>query len=385
MIRLPRTGPLDNLEVIDGPPGTGKTRTIIQEAGDWTGTGAIVTYTKVAAGVALSRLPEDHQVRAGTVYSLTWGPVKRATKTQNARKGGYRALYNERTIANPWDDALAHYEKSAPSRRCQDRYDELAEVLHAWTGDGTPPFDIYEEKPVRALRYILPLARWVEQGCPMMEEEKLDHLAIDESQDMGALEMRAALALLGEGQRARAFGDPGQAIYAQSKGYSDGLPPVWKFAGRHWLMPKGYRVGNPVAAVASRVLAPHYVRPENAFAKEGHRTDLLEWDPHDLPKKGLVLGYSRKSISDFFKEHDLRNTAVVPLTGKPDEKLVLSTIHAAKGAEADDVYLLPWGREAIKRLEDLNPNELRVLYVALTRARKRVHIPWQLHSQIQAI
>ena len=52
---------------VDGPPGTGKTRTIIEQAAEWEGRCAVVTYTNDAAGVLRKRAPDLH---SGTVYSL---------------------------------------------------------------------------------------------------------------------------------------------------------------------------------------------------------------------------------------------------------------------------------------------------------------------------
>ena len=56
-------------------------------------------------------------------------------------------------------------------------------------------------------------------------------------------------------------------------------------------------------------------------------------------------------------------------------RITLSTIHAAKGGEADNVLLLPDITKSAVNNNDVNPDELhRLFYVAVTRAKKSLHI-----------
>ena len=57
------------------------------------------------------------------------------------------------------------------------------------------------------------------------------------------------------------------------------------------------------------------------------------------------------------------------LIAPPPERLVVSTIHRAKGLEFDDVYVMH-PRVDVEDIDD--PEELRVLYVALSRAREGI-------------
>ena len=59
------------------------------------------------------------------------------------------------------------------------------------------------------------------------------------------------------------------------------------------------------------------------------------------------------------------------LSGKP--RIRISTIHKAKGGEADNVLLLLESSPVITRDNDLE-GETRVFYVGMTRARKELHI-----------
>lgn len=373
----PRTSDV-KLVAFDGPPGTGKTRKIVQCAAEWGGlTTAVVTYTKDAAAVVKQRAPE---VISGTVYSLTWSYVKPFV-TEKVGTARILRSYSKRKIHHLFDPALDQYVADAPSARPPHRFDELARRLHAWAG-GKPPVNLTEQRAEAQLRFILPMAKWLEAGAPIPEDEKFDRLLIDESQDMSWVELRAALALVRSGGEVWAFGDPGQAIFGNAKGVSgSALPPVWLRANEHTILDRGYRVGDPVASVAAGVLRSWYDRPAKMFRAE-HGTTLSVWDSTIQPATGLVLGYSRNNVSKAFKGWGLRETGISPKVANADRELVLSTGHAAKGAEADNVYLLPWSRVALERLEAKDPATLRLLYVMLTRARKHIYIPRQLKARI---
>ena len=56
-------------------------------------------------------------------------------------------------------------------------------------------------------------------------------------------------------------------------------------------------------------------------------------------------------------------------------RIILSTIHGAKGGESDNVLLLPDITMSAADHNDINPDELhRLFYVAVTRAKKALHI-----------
>tara|TARA_Y100000022_G_C13128255_1_gene319146 strand:- start:54 stop:674 length:621 start_codon:yes stop_codon:yes gene_type:complete len=56
-------------------------------------------------------------------------------------------------------------------------------------------------------------------------------------------------------------------------------------------------------------------------------------------------------------------------------RIILSTIHGAKGGEADNVLILPDITKSAMDNNDVDPDELhRLFYVAVTRAKKSLHI-----------
>lgn len=366
-----------NIRAFDGPPGTGKTRRIVQYAEHDHGQMAVVTYTKDAAAIVRQRAPN---VVSGTIYSLTWDYVKpfvdgRTNAIRSARS------YTQRKIHHILDPALEQYRLDAPSLRAPNRLDEQSRRLHGWR-DGPAPFDLKMETATAQLKFALPMARWLESGAPMPRSRKYDFIMIDESQDISWLELRATAALLNPGGEIWAFGDPGQAIFGSSKGMvGHALPPVWQCATSHTVLDTGYRVGDPVASMAANVLRSWYDRPASTFMAP-HVTSVLPWEPTQPPRAGLVLGYSRNTVYKAFIRWGMNATGIVPKVAQADREMVLSTGHAAKGAEADDVYLLPWSRQAMNKLEGKDPATLRLLYVMLTRARKRLHLPPVLKARL---
>lgn len=372
----PHANAMTGLVAIDGPPGVGKTTQILKESQEAKGRTAIITYTNAAAEVARERL-QSSECLVGTVYSLTWKSVSRSTGSKQGRGPKAGTPWRNRRVDSSWDPVLDEYEDAAPSKKPKTEERDFAIELHK-LGD----LDPFKLKGRKELKYVLPLAQWVAQGCPTREEDLFDTIFIDEAQDMSTLELAATAGLLKQGGELRAFMDPGQAIFASTKGIEDQLAPAWLLAEEQSRLQGGFRVGNPIASLASSVLDSYFSRPPESFAKE-ETTALEHWDPYSgPPTKGLVLGYSRANVARWFRDWDLEKTGIVPGQGSPNTQLVMSTIHSAKGAESYEVFLLPWGKSALERLEDRSPSELRLLYVALTRASKLLYLPDNLSIRV---
>ena len=190
--------------------------------------------------------------------------------------------------------------------------------------------------------------------------------------------------MLKEGGKAVAYGDPGQAIFSQSKGVGEAsLAPAFAGAESMSVMQGGYRVGDPVASLAASVLREFYDRSATAFKAE-HRTIIIPWNAEEKPRKGLVLGYSRNIVAKYFNAWNATRTAVTPSVAKAGNELVMCTGHAAKGAEADDVFLLPWSKPGFEKFRRKEPAALRLMYVMLTRAKRRLYLPSHLLAHLKA-
>ena len=366
------------LNAIDGPPGVGKTTTIIRNSVDFPANSCILTYTNAAADELKVRASH---LSAGTVYSLTWPFAKHYSKgaTKQFKSSG---AWSTRKVQHLLDPALIQYEQAAPSRQAQRMEDELAIRLHAWES-GPPPFDLAKAEAKGGLRFLLPMARWVEAGCPLHGQTPYDLMIVDEAQDMSYLEMRAAMGMLASDGSATAYGDPGQAIFARAKGLQgSSLPPAWEMSPGGAVLTGGWRVGEPAASLAAAALRSYYDRPASTFAAE-HKTEVLTWEPSQRPMRGMVLGYSRAVVGKYFRKWGLTQSAVIPAVGKAERELVVCTGHAAKGAEATDVYLLPWSKPGTLKLDHRDPEAVRLLYVMITRAKKRLYLPRALRARIK--
>jgi ATP-dependent exoDNAse (exonuclease V) beta subunit len=74
-------------------------------------------------------------------------------------------------------------------------------------------------------------------------------------------------------------------------------------------------------------------------------------------------------------ENYIRNMLANRESFKQNPRITLSTIHGAKGGEADNVLLLPDITKSSLNQNDVDPDELhRLFYVAVTRAKKSLHI-----------
>ena len=78
---------------------------------------------------------------------------------------------------------------------------------------------------------------------------------------------------------------------------------------------------------------------------------------------------------DIDTENYIRNMLANDEKITQNPRITLSTIHAAKGGEADNVLILPDITKSAVDNDDINPDELhRLFYVAVTRAKKSLHI-----------
>ncbi len=357
-----------------GCPGTGKTTRIARECWDWPSPWQIVTYSIDAADALHQKnIPSE---LAGTIYKKVWKHVTACCP--EIRHSGKRSApaFRSRAITDSRDIALKDYEDGAASRRKQD---DLLNALHGWSPDqGDPPSWIWD-KPTPNQSYAVGIARWLHKGAPL-SHTPYKFIAYDEAQDASRLELCAALALVEPGGTLMACGDEGQAIFGGFKGYQQGeLPAAWQWADEREFLSPGYRVGRPATEIASAVLAP-YAWHDPALYSADHPTMVHHWDMLNAPTEGLVMGLSRTSAKNYAEKNDLTYFKVVPGAGI-ESNLIVTHIHAAKGHEADSIYLLPWSRNRLNALDGGDPEMLKVAYVALTRARYHVWLPTELYAR----
>lgn len=133
-------------------------------------------------------------------------------------------------------------------------------------------------------------------------------------------------------------------------------------------------------------ISPRLIRAIIAYEK--HR----ETGKYDNPVDELIVDqYSRKDVSnkrpwfDKFnldiEEANYYRNLIANKADMSNNKLTVNTIHGVKGGEADNVVVqLDFTRSVKKSFIQVPDSELRCLYVACTRAKKRLHIVYSSSS-----
>tara|TARA_R100001530_G_scaffold116255_1_gene83289 strand:+ start:1637 stop:2521 length:885 start_codon:yes stop_codon:yes gene_type:complete len=291
------------------------------------------------------------------------------------------------------DPALRQWVQTAPSKSAKKMLQEMAAELHAWAPHrGAAPAWIWNPKFPRSLSHSIALARWLDRGAPRNPEAGDDAVwdlelgVMDEGQDAGALEMSAFLALVAPTGKALVVGDPGQAIFQESKGGKAGeLPPAWRWAVENDILAQGFRCGQPLAQAASRVLRPFYNVDPETFCAQTHNTELELWDPANRPfGGGLVLGFSRRVVAQCIEDWGMTDVSITPATRTSESgELSVSTIHAAKGCQAKNCFLLPFSRPMMQKLRAEEPSVLKLCYTAMTRASSKLYLPLEMYLELQ--
>lgn len=124
---------------------------------------------------------------------------------------------------------------------------------------------------------------------------------------------------------------------------------------------------------------PKHIEAINAFErakKRGKLTDIEEMKLKLLSKNGLDLSKPWYEVLDI--TNDLMAYYKDLIKYKVNTAVscgIVNTIHGVKGGEADNVVLmLDFTRSVRKNMERNPDSELRCLYVACTRAKKRLHV-----------
>lgn len=221
-----------------------------------------------------------------------------------------------------------------------------------------------------------------------MVSGSFESVTVDEYQDVSPAQHAVLKFWTNEAKSVCLVGDPAQSIYSFAGSSSwflkhakgDFLQPY-----RQIFLAYSYRSGSEIIRCANSVLAfspEKYGRLKSASKKRGavskesfknfssladRARDLTE--KRDPEKTLAILARSRRDLEALKKEFCDRRIPVSYPGTEEKGKVVLSTIHAAKGLEWDRVILVV-GTEKVEPSEE----ERRILYVACTRARERLKI-----------
>jgi superfamily I DNA/RNA helicase len=242
--------------------------------------------------------------------------------------------------------------------------------------------------------------------------KKYAHILVDEYQDVNNLQVKMINLLNPE--NLFVVGDPRQSIYGWRGsrinyilGFKDLYPECSIIELR-----KNYRSSQEIVDFANKSIKKIGLHDLEAFRKEEEKVHVISQDNDEsealfvcnlikesifLKKEIFILGRTNKQldiISEYFDRYNIKYIKRTDETINQDldkvedkeNKIILSTVHAIKGLEAKMVIILgvnsynypcraqehPIIEYIINPDYDKDEEELRVLYVAITRAKKKL-------------
>ena len=396
--------------IVNAGAGTGKTFTIVEGSKRTNGTNmAFLCFNKSIQTELAERLPDN--VVAKTFHALGFAAL---------RSAGIKTRVNNYKVKNIIDDILGKDFNAFPLVK-------LISLVKGSLIDGTDQKSIFqlidkyninfesdreEEMAISAIPTILEVCRkdvslidfddmiWI----PIVNQLPLpvfDVLFVDEAQDFNEMQRELIFRCIGNG-RVVIVGDKNQAIYgfrgADSNSISIFQNELTKRGRKikEFSLSLTWRCPKSVVKEANRFVSEFDCKED---AEEGR---VIVDSPFNPSEGDMVLcRYNAPLVSAFYEliklektnqAHALEDkfecirifaTKATTVTGilaeikrvfNGNEKgeIMLSTVHKAKGLEADNVYILATERMPHPKASDMR-EELNICYVAITRAKKNLH------------
>ena len=374
---------------VAAPPGSGKTRTIaaritylIEEVGVDPEEICCLTFTRSAAAEIRERVAEA--IGPALASHATLGTFHEVAIRLGPHRGDIEPA-SEIEVGSAIDTLYRgptrRPMRELPSQRALER----AIMMEAAAGTLKPGRD---GKAVRLVANRIREAGWfplfdvIREATEHPELRSFQHILVDESQDCTPAEIAFANRLTAAPWGTLyAVGDMAQAIME----WRGAAPDRWP-SPTHRLT-RSFRFGQQIAEVSNRLRTGEPVTPNPDVLSTVERIPFEEIDHREFGPELAILTRTRadsQMVADLYPERCrlVRRDPLDPL-GSGADKLAeareagltpIVTVHFAKGREWDRVLILgptsmsrPWGEA-----EGAENEEQRVMYVAMTRARKEL-------------
>lgn len=224
---------------------------------------------------------------------------------------------------------------------------------------------------------------------------KLDAILVDETQDLSPIQIRFLATLV---MRSRSYlfvvGDPDQAIYGFRGAQPNAMEVLVKTASKmtNWpitsfTLNENFRSGKVITQLASRLATTAYKPSADcaegciSWKERDNFEDCTEWLVEKVgnaaDEETAVLCRTNKEAENIVKK--LKNAGIV-VRGR---EVRVITVHQAKGKEYSRI-LIPHLNEGVFPIKRQNVNfneEMRILFVALTRAKDELHLSWRMQEE----
>ena len=405
------------VNAIFGPPGTGKTRSLVELAEGEERGALFLSYTRTAAAEATSRL--DFPIRTSTIHALAFNALQMSRAVVVDRKKltdfGRTAGFPFKGTEDGSDEIQEGDEYAAVVSYANNQMIQIGEAYDLQQKPGTwGRFSMF----VQAYHDWKTTFGYMDFDDMLNSMLKLDEkyiprhpvIFLDEAQDCSNLQWAVFNRIAAKADRVYIAGDDDQAIYEWNGANPHGMIEfIEQHRGEQRILNQSHRVPKRAHVKAMALIGGVKRRVKKAFAATKQQGSVIEYgdiwnvDMHRFANDGggLIL------VRDRFKQDEIKRSlnrdmlaydvlgAHSPWTSKiakeliagkkPDipmhwrefyrqadltqpVKITLSTIHQAKGREAPRVMVdLEMPTRALVDLHRNPDAEMRVWYVALTR------------------
>lgn len=363
--------PYGESAVVYAGAGAGKTKVLVGRVAALLRAGvdpsriAVVTFTRMAADTLLSRLQSQTGAKSvkpsiSTVHSLALQVLARAKVPFRIPEPGQI------------ERCLTQLKAELPDGYCDYSDQELLLKLDRCREQGATSSTL----GLAALRFeqlqtaagITDFTTLLGQGLAHAKPH-FSHLLVDESQDLGMLQLSFLQKIAKPGARFWFVGDSDQSIYSFRGSESDMMTNLRALCQREYAMTVNFRSAQTIVRHANALIQHNAGRPGLTWSAS--RQDEGEVAEQEFETADDELNAAAEWVAQRSGRVILARTQAL-LAQLKDRGLPALTVHESKGLEWPEVWVL--GCEAglfPHPLADLE-EERRLFYVAMTRARDKL-------------